>query len=89
MLNTANSGISVVSAMLVWSMTAAIAVAARNRSVWPTSQLVMNPPYEPPLTNMRSPSTTPRSIRSSQQARMSSQSPPPQSPVQALVNAWP
>ena len=44
MVNTENSGISVVSAMLVSSTTAATAVAARNRSECPTIQLVMNPP---------------------------------------------
>ena len=64
-------------------------IAALNRSVLPTIQLVRYPPYEPPVTPSRSGSARPSSIAWSTPAITSAIGPSPQSPRLARLNASP
>ena len=66
-----------------------MATAALKRSVWPTSQAVMNPPYEPPATPSRDASMPGKAEAASTVARQSAASWLPQSAKMRDVNASP
>src|ERR1700690_2460732 len=63
--------------------------AALNRSVCPTAQAVMNPPWLGPVIPSRSGSATPAATSMSIPSRMSLHSAPPRSPTTAAENSRP